>query len=139
MERRTFLANTCKLCVLGAAAIILPELSSCVSTKVFKAVPVNNTVEMPLSLFAENTLNYVRIKGLYFDIAVQKHEDNTYTALLMRCTHQENQLTTTGNGYLCSLHGSMFDKEGNVKKGPADVPLQRFKTSVVGENVVIQL
>lgn len=139
MERRTFLAHTCQLCLLGAASIVLPELTSCTSTRVFKTIPVNNTVEVPINLFETTTLNYVRLKGSYFDIAVQKEADNTYIALLMRCTHQENQLTPISNGFLCSLHGSTFDKEGRVKKGPAEMSLERYKTSVVGENVVIQL
>lgn len=139
MERRTFLAQTCKLCVLGAASLLLPELEGCTSTKVFKTIPVNNTVEVPLSLFETTNLNYVRIKGSYFDIAVQKKENNTFTALLMRCTHQENQVVPTGNGFMCSLHGSTFDKEGKVKKGPAEMPLSQYKVTVVGENVVIQL
>ena len=135
MERKTF----CKLCLLAAAATVLPALESCTTTKVFKAIPVNNTVAVPLTLFETNSLNYVRLKGIYFDIAVQKKADSTFTALLMRCTHQDNQLTTTGNGFLCSLHGSIFDKEGQVKKGPADQPLLRYKAEVVGENVVIHL
>lgn len=135
MKRNTF----CQLCVMAAASLILPQTQGCTSTKVFKAIPVNNTVEVPLSLFETTSLNYVRIKGSYFDIAVQKKEDNTFTALLMRCTHQENQVVPTGNGFMCSLHGSIFDKDGKVKKGPAEMPLERYKTTVVGENVVIQL
>lgn len=135
MKRNTF----CQLCVLAAASLVLPELEGCTSSKVFKATPVNNTVEVPLSLFEETSLNYVRIKGSYFDIAVQKKESNTFTAFLMRCTHQENQVVPTGNGFMCSLHGSVFDREGKVKKGPAELPLEQFKATVIGENVVIQL
>jgi Rieske Fe-S protein len=57
----------------------------------------------------------------------------------LQCTHQENQLTTTGDGYYCSLHGSQFDKNGRVIKGPAEKPLERYKVFVEKENVIIQI
>jgi len=85
---------------------------------------------VPLNLFEKSSLQIVRPAGWYYDVAVQKNADNLYTALLLQCTHQQNQLTPTGTGYHCSLHGSDFDKQGNVRKGPAEEPLHHFKTSV---------
>jgi len=85
---------------------------------------------VPLNLFEKNALQIVRPAGWYYDVAVQKNDDNSYTALLLQCTHQENQLTVTGTGYHCSLHGSDFDKQGNVRKGPAEQSLHHFETSV---------
>ncbi len=140
MERRTFLSQTCKLCLLGASTLLLPELlSGCSSTAVFKTTPTNNQAVMPLSLFAQTNLNYLRLKGSFFDIAVQKKEDNSFSALLLVCTHQENQLFPTSNGFICNMHGSIFDKEGNVKKGPAEKSLKSYRTEVVGENIIIHL
>jgi Rieske Fe-S protein len=57
----------------------------------------------------------------------------------MQCTHQENQLDVTGNGFSCSLHGSQFDKDGNVLKGPAEDHLQRYKTTIKNNNLVIEV
>lgn len=94
---------------------------------------------MPLNLFDKKDLQIVRPAGWYYDVAVQKNPDNSYTALLLQCTHQENQLTVTGSGYHCNLHGSNFDKQGAVKKGPAELPLQRFETSVDNNSLNIHI
>ena len=94
---------------------------------------------MPLALFAASPLQIVRPNGWYRDIAVQKKEDGTYTALLLECTHQENSLTVTGNGFHCALHGSDFDRTGKVRKGPAEIPLTSYSTSVQTNSIIIHV
>ena len=132
MQRRTFLKDTCQVCLLGAAGFLLPQLAGCSSSKysVYKTAINNKTIEVPLSLFAASPLQIIRPNGWFRDIAVQKKEDGTYTALLLECTHQENALSITGNGFHCNLHGSEFDRNGNVRKGPAEVSLTRYQTSL---------
>ena len=63
----------------------------------------------------------------------------TYSALLMQCTHMDNQLSAEQNGFSCSLHGSRFNSEGNVIKGPAEMPLKKYETSVNNENIIIKI
>lgn len=140
MQRRQFLKSSCNLCLLGAAGYLLSDLVGCSPAyKVLKAPVVNNTVTVPANLFAQSALQIVRPQGSYYDIAVEKKQDGSYNALLLQCTHQENQLNTTGNGYTCSLHGSTFDKEGKVTKGPAERPLERYRTEAIQDNIVIHL
>jgi Rieske Fe-S protein len=141
MERKEFLTSTCKACMLMAAGYFLPKLSGCSTTySVFKTDIVDKKVSVPLNMFDQNPLQFVRPQGWYFDIAVQKNADNTYQALLLQCTHQENQLTPVGkNGYHCSQHGSEFDANGNVKKGPAEKPLERYYTSIENNNLIIEV
>lgn len=58
------------------------------------------------------------------------------TAFDDRCTHlgcrqrwnQEKGL------FECPCHGSEFDLEGHVKRGPANQPLRRFSFTALGEN-----
>ncbi len=131
MQRRKFLSSSCKICLLGAAGYSLLNIESCApASSVFKTTITNGDLNVPLNLLDKNALQIVRPAGWYYDVAIQKNTDNSYTALLLQCTHQENQLTPTGNGYHCSLHGSDFDKQGNVRKGPAELPLHHFDTSV---------
>ena len=94
---------------------------------------------MPLSLFEEGNLKFVRIKHWFYDIAVHKEEDQAYTAILMKCTHMDNQLNITGDGFRCSLHGSEFGKQGEVIKGPAERALKTYETTIVNENLVIKI
>lgn len=131
MQRRKFISSSCKICLLGAAGYSLLQLESCAPvSSVYKTSVTNGELNVPLNLFDKSMLQIVRPNGWYYDVAVQKNSDDSYTALLLQCTHQQNQLTSTGNGYHCSLHGSDFDKQGNVRKGPAERPLYHFETSV---------
>ena len=140
MQRRNFLTKSCKACLLGAAGYIVPQLTGCApSMPVYKTAVNNNNINVPLTLFDKSTVQLIRPQGWYYDIAVRRKEDNTYSALLLQCTHQENQLTPTGNGYYCSLHGSTFDKDGNVKKGPAEQHLQEYTTTVGNNSLIIHI
>ena len=99
MQRKEFIKSTCNFCLRGAAGIALPHLLGCSpAIPVYKTEINNNQVELPISLFDKNKLQLVRPKGWFYDIAVQKNEGNVYSALLLKCTHQDNQLTVGGNG-----------------------------------------
>ena len=139
MERRKFIKSSCNVCLLAASGFFLSELSACSPAyKIIKSEIVNDSVQMPLSAFAQSPFLLLRPKGWYYDIAVQKKDDQ-YEALLLQCTHQNNQLVPTGNGFTCSLHGSQFNKEGIVTKGPAENPLKKFSTSVNQDQLIIHL
>ena len=84
-------------------------------------------------------MQIVRAKEYPYSIAVRKETDGNFIALLMRCTHADNPLTNIGNGFNCSLHGSVFDKDGTVKKGPAANPLKNFSTEIISDQLIIQL
>ena len=121
--------------------MLFPSLESCSpSAAVVKTPePVNNRVEVPLNLFEKGSLQFVRPKGWQYDIAVQKKQDGTYSALLMQCTHMDNQLSSEQNGFSCSLHGSRFNSEGKVMKGPAEIPLKKYETSVSNGSLIIKI
>ncbi len=141
MERRNFIKSTCNICLLGAGGLLTAQLPGCspVSFPVFKTDVNDKKITIPLSLFDQSPLQIVRPKNMFYDIAVQKKEDNSYSALLLLCTHQQTQLTVTGNGYSCPLHGSNFAKNGNVVKGPAETSLHHFNTFVSNSNLIIQI
>ncbi len=143
MERRSFIKGACRICLLGAATAAVGEIaSSCSPTtgkNIFRPEVTNNTVEVPLSLFDTEAFQLISPNKFAYDIAVQKGKDSNYKALLLSCTHYDNQLTVTGNGFTCSAHGSRFDKEGNVINGPAQRPLKQLSTAIVNNILLIQL
>jgi Rieske Fe-S protein len=141
VDRKDFIIRGCHTCLLGAAAIILPHLSGCspATYNVYKTEVMNNRIEVPLQTFDKNNLQYVRPQGWQYDIAVHRKADGTYAAMLMQCTHMDNQLRPSQNGYTCSLHGSRYDIEGNVVKGPAEVQLKKFSTSVNNNLLIIYI
>lgn len=140
LNRRNFLKDACKACLVGAVSISMVDfLESCSTVKSYKATMNGNRVEVPLNLFDTAPLQVVSPKSYAYEIAVRKLPDNTYEALLLRCTHQHNPLTPTGNGYMCTVHGSQFDKDGNVKKGPAATHLLQLKTEIQQSNLIIHV
>lgn len=124
---------------VGAGLIAASELSSCAALPVYKTTMANNKVSVPVSLFAQNDFQVIQPKDMFYNIGLRKEKDGTYTALLLRCTHADNQLISTGNGFKCNLHGSTFDKEGQVTQGPAEHPLKKYKTEIISDQIIIHL
>jgi len=114
-------------------------ISGCSTTGIFKTSIENKKISVPASLFTQNPLLIIRPRELGFDIALRKESEGVYTALLLRCTHADNPLVSSGNGFQCNLHGSRFDKEGGVIKGPAEFALTTYRTEVVSDQIIIHL
>jgi cytochrome b6-f complex iron-sulfur subunit len=76
---------------------------------------------------------------VYFDYpspgytnALIKKADGSVSALSVLCTHVccQCQYDTSSQEYLCPCHGSIFDKNGNVVRGPASAKLPTIELSV---------
>ena len=50
-------------------------------------------------------------------------------ALSLVCTHLGCTVTVSAHGLACPCHGSLFDRQGRVLKGPADRALRRLKVA----------
>lgn len=59
-------------------------------------------------------------------------DDKGIYALSLVCTHLGCTVGVTAAGLSCPCHGSLFDRRGNVLKGPADRPLRRLEVVVRG-------
>lgn len=59
-------------------------------------------------------------------VALMREGDSVY-ALDLVCTHLGCTVTVTSSGLSCPCHGSRFDRQGRVLKGPADRTLRRLK------------
>ncbi|PWT78328.1 MAG: hypothetical protein C5B59_02005 [Bacteroidetes bacterium] len=140
MERRQFIKSSCQACLLGASGVLLAELVACSpGYQIIKTEVVDNSLDVPLSAFAQSNIQFVRPRGWSYDLVVQKKADDHFESMLLQCTHQQNQVVPTGNGFLCHLHGSQYDKDGNVTKGPAELPLRKFKTEIQKDKLIIHL
>ena len=140
IERRKFLESACKACLLAGAGFLISDLSACSpSAKIIKLPVSQNSVRLPVTSFANETMQIVRPEGWFYDIAVRKTSEDQYEALLLECTHQQNQLIVNPNGFKCNLHGSQFNLNGQVTKGPAERPLKKFETSLDQGQLVISL
>ncbi|RYD52634.1 MAG: hypothetical protein EOP52_00350 [Sphingobacteriales bacterium] len=138
MNRNQFLNVSCRLCLLGAAGIALPSLLGCGATKTaaYRVPVLERQMRIPLAALEADGSKIVRPEGWDYDVAVHKTATG-YDALLLKCTHMDNPLYASGTGWACHQHGSLFNAEGQVRKGPAEEPLVRYRTEVVSENLII--
>ena len=93
--------------------------------------------ETPKKGFREYVV--VRHESLQFPVCVYRLDNNNYSALLMRCTHQGAELQVSGDVLTCSAHGSEFSKTGKVLQSPASEDLRTFPVSVTGDQLFIDL
>jgi Rieske Fe-S protein len=144
MDRRTF-TRSCFGCV--GAVLLSPMLSSCQSTHYATGTVEQNGLSILKSEFAyvkkdHPTLRQyiiVRNDNLEFPIYLYRFSDNEYSAVLMRCTHQGNELSASGDHLTCSAHGSEFNSRGIVAQGPAEKNLRSFNVKTDGDKILIDL
>ncbi len=127
------------MCLAVGAGMLIGSLSSCATLPIYKTATADTKVSVPISLFAQSDFQIIQLKDFFYNIGLRKEKDGTYTALLLRCTHADNQLTPMGNGFKCNLHGSAFDKEGQVTQGPAEHSLKKYQTEVIADQIIIHL
>jgi len=65
-------------------------------------------------------------------VALVREGDAVY-ALNLICTHLGCTVHVTPTELICPCHGSSFDRQGRVLKGPADRQLQRYQVVERGE------
>ena len=139
MERRKFIQQSCSLCIAVGAGMVAGSLQGCATLPVYKTAVANNSLSVPAALFATVNFQLIQPKNKYYHIGLKKESDGIYTALLLKCTHADNQLTPTGAGYKCNLHGSAFDVEGKVTRGPAEHALKKYFTEIKADQIIIHL
>ena len=124
-----------------------PALISCQSTHYANGTIEQNGLSIPKSEFTYLKKDQpmvreyiiVRNEKLEFPIYLYRFSDNDYSALLMKCSHQGNELQASGDHLHCSAHGSEFNNKGRVAQGPAENNLRSFKVTADNERIFIDL
>lgn len=127
--------------------MVAPALSSCQSTHYATGTIELNGLSIPKTEFTYLKKDkpvireyiIVRNDKLEFPIYLYRFSDNEYSALLMKCTHQGNELQASGDHLNCSAHGSEFNNKGVVAQGPAENNLRSFRVSSDNEKIFIDL
>ncbi len=61
------------------------------------------------------------------------HSQAGFTALSLLCTHLGCTVESKPDGFACPCHGSRFDQQGNVTRGPAGKPLNSLRTGITSD------
>ena len=145
MERREFIRKSCTACL--SVTMLSSLISSCnaikyisgklgkhgltVSTEDFKVKQKGGT--------AYSSFIVIRNEALKYPVCLFRHNDEQYTAVWMKCTHQGAELQASGDVLVCSAHGSEFTNRGVVRNGPANTNLKTFPVVVTRTEIFIDM
>ena len=145
MDRRDFIKNSCTACL---SLTVLSSLAvSCSATKYVSGVIVENGINVSKNDFAVkqkggtaySSFIIVRNEALQYPICIYRFNEDEYSALWMKCTHQGAELQASGDVLQCAAHGSEFNNRGMVRNGPAISNLRTFPVTVSQDQVFIDL
>lgn len=68
------------------------------------------------------------------EIIIARTLQGDFLAVSVACTHQYTNVDfhPLTNNFICSNHGSQFTSTGAVSKGPAEINLKKYNTSLQG-------
>ena len=145
MQRREFIKNSCSACL--SLTVLSTLVSSCVATKYISGELGKDGLTISKDEFkvkqkggtAYSSFIIVRNDALQFPICVYRLNENEYSALWMKCTHQRAELQASGDVLQCPAHGSEFNSKGQVTNGPAGANLRTFPVTVTNNELFIDL
>ena len=135
-DRREFVRN-------GAAALAVAIMPGCASL-VTRQVPLEDG-RIRLSIRHHPELGEprgsLRLMPTGWDdpLYVLVLDGGGYAALSSICTHRGCTVDLGGPGLACPCHGSQYDREGQVTRGPASRALTRYPVTVAGDELLIQV
>lgn len=65
------------------------------------------------------------------------HDAKGFRALSLTCTHLGCEVKPTESGFACPCHGSLYDPDGKVLRGPAGQPLHAGKIEQAADGRLI--
>lgn len=97
----------------------------CSSAPLIQGSMIGNRLSIDKTHFAENDNVLVTHSSLKAPVLVHKFEES-YSAVLMLCTHKACQTNLTGSFITCPCHGSEFTIKGKVLSPPANEDLVSY-------------
>jgi Rieske Fe-S protein len=145
MNRRKFIATGCISCMSGGLLVSL--LEGCSITKIVAAAIEGSDMVVLLADFeikktsTKQFKKYLVVQNdlLQYPICIYRFNENNYTAIWMRCTHQGTELQVFGDKLQCPSHGSEFNNDGKVGNGPASTSLRTFPVTITDNQLKISL
>lgn len=129
MDRRTFLALT----AAGCASTMLP---ACATTPTLRpSTTETGSLRIDLAELApEHDAWYVATGA---GPLILMRADESFSAVSGICTHLDCRIRLNGNFLRCPCHGSTFEPDGTVIRGPAKRPLPTFAVRIDDDSLEI--
>jgi Rieske Fe-S protein len=127
LSRREFL-------LLSAGAAAAGALPGCATVPVVHSVVRAGRVSLAVEEFdakaGERSAVALTAPGLEDPILLIRTAAGEYRAVSSRCTHQGCRVKPARGFLICPCHGSTYDLDGNVLRGPAQEPLPAYSATV---------
>lgn len=136
MDRKKFIKS---LGFLVAAGVSTSVLENCASVKYLNYSINGNKIVVKKNEFKGNQFVLINAANLPAPIYLRNTVENTYIALLTRCTHKGCTVDAYYDRLSCSCHGSEFSYSGEVMTPPATDPLIKFNVTTDQDNIYIHL
>jgi Rieske Fe-S protein len=135
LDRREFV-TTCA-CLLAGGLV-----SACASLAA-RPVPITDgRIRLALAEHPELTRPGGSLKilphGATDALYVLRLDDGQFAVISPICTHQGCTVDVQGPRLVCPCHGSTYDREGRVLRGPAQRSLARFTATVSDGALVVE-
>lgn len=145
MDRRNFIKQGCTACLSVTALAVV--VGSCTPTRYISGRLNKDGLTISKDDFkirqkggtAYSTFIIVRNDALQYPVCIYRFNDQEYSALWMKCTHQGAELQAAGDMLQCPAHGSEFNNKGKVTSGPATNNLRVFPVTVNNNELFIDL
>lgn len=135
IDRREFVERSVGA-ILGASL-----LSACASLVTRTITPVDGTLRLALAHYPELTADGGSLKviprGADDPIYVLALGNGRYAAVSPICTHLGCTVEIEEGRLVCPCHGSNYDREGRVLRGPAERPLGRYRAERTPDGVLV--
>lgn len=135
-DRRDFMRTG----TAALAAVLLPGCASLVT----RQVPLENgIIRLSLRQFPElsEARGSMRLmpQGWEDPLYLLALDGGGFAAVSSICTHRGCTVDLGGPGLACPCHGSQYDREGRVMRGPASRALTRYPVRTSGDELIIEV
>jgi Rieske Fe-S protein len=136
IDRRSFVAS-------AAAFSLGSMLTGCASIAAIPVTPEQGRVRLRFlhhpALLEPGGSVRIRPEGESSPVYVLALEDGGFAALSPICTHQGCTVDIAARYLVCPCHGSTYERDGTVVRGPAPASLRRFPVERTDDGLLIDL
>jgi Rieske Fe-S protein len=122
---------------IGSVALLMP---GCASVSALPVRAQSGVVRLSLRDHPELTgsSGFLRVRPDTLATAVYVIRlDEEFVALSPVCQHLGCTVAFESTRFVCPCHGSMYDRDGSVLRGPTERPLVRYPTEVTADGILL--
>ena len=138
LSRRRFLG---RLIGGGSAVAVGAELAACAATSSLGVAVSGGRISLDLTelkeRMGEGNAIALTAPELAEPILLLRRDSGEFEAIGSRCTHLGCRVRPTGHVLSCPCHGSAFDLDGKVLRGPAQKPLSRYGVEMTAGHLIV--